>query len=46
MMYSCLRYESFKSKQELQLAADYDHLAVKGATIGDIIALKGIPLKF
>lgn len=45
-MHSCLRDESFKSKQEFQLIADYNHLAVKGATIGDIIALKENPLKF
>lgn len=41
-----LRNESFKSKQEFQLATDYNHLAVKGATIGDITALKELPLKF
>lgn len=45
-MYSCLRNESFKSKQEFQLAADYNHLAVKGATFGDSLALKEMQLRF
>ena len=45
-MYSYLRNESFKSKQEFELVADYNHLAMKGATIGDSITLKEMQLRF
>lgn len=45
-MYSWLRNESFRSKQEFQWAADYNHLAVKGVTIGDGMVLKEMQLRF
>lgn len=44
-MHSCLRNESFKSKQQFQLSADYNHSAVKESTMGDVIALKEIYLR-
>lgn len=45
-MYSWFRNESFKSEQEFQLAADYNLLAGKGATIGDSVALTVMQLTF